>query len=171
MQFFANELKILGHVADERGIRMDPHKVDRVLNWKTPTNKDLLRSFIGAVEYLAPNCKGIRIPMGQLSSLTVESRPWRLDDTAQRSFDEVKRIVNEHRDKFRRALGYSPGAELIYVTTDGCLTGGGGYVNQGHDPETANVVAFWSGKWNATQQNHPVHEQELPALVERVVNS
>ena len=53
MQFFAEELKILGHVIDDKGISMDPHKVDKgismdphkvdkVLNWKAPTNKDLL---------------------------------------------------------------------------------------------------------------------------------
>ena len=166
MQFFAEELKILKHVVDDNGIHMDPYKVDKVVSWKTPTNKDLLRSFIGAVEFLAPNCKGIRIPMGQLSSLTAESRPWRWDDTAQRSFNKVKQIVSEHRDGRRKALDYSPGAAPIYVTTDGCLTGGGGYVSQGKDPENADVVAFWSGKWNAAQQNYPVHEQELLALVE-----
>ena len=166
MQFFAEELKILGHVIDSKGIRMDPHKVDKVVNWKTPTNKDLLRSFIGAVGFLAPDCKGIRIPMGQLSSLTAELRPWRWDATAQRSFDEVKKIVNTHRDDRRRALNYAEGAEPIFVTTDGCLTGSGGFVSQGKDPKKANVVAFWSGKWNSAQQNYPVHEQELLALVE-----
>ena len=166
MQFFAKELKILGHVIDDKGIRMDPHKVDKVLNWKTPTNKDLLRSFIGAVGFLAPDCKGIRVPMGHLSSLTAETRPWKWDETAQRSFDQVKQIVNEHRDNRRKALDYRAGADPIYVTTDGCLTGGGGYVSQGKNPETANVVAFWSGKWNAAQQNYPVHEQELLSLVE-----
>ena len=76
MQFFAEELRILGHVIDDRGISMDPHKVNKVLNWKVPTNKELLRSFIGAVGFLAPNCKGIRILMGHLSSLTSESCPW-----------------------------------------------------------------------------------------------
>ena len=166
MQFFAEELKILGHIIDGKGIRMDPHKVDKVINWKTPTNKDLLRSFIGAVGFLAPDCKGIRIPMGHLSSLTAESRLWRWDATAQRSFDDVKRIVEEHRHDHRKALDYSEGADPIYVTTDGCLTGGGGYVSQGKDPKTANVVAFWSGKWNSAQQNYPVHELELLALVE-----
>ena len=59
MQFFAEELKILGHIIDDNGIRMDPHKVDKVVSWKNPTNKDLLRSFIGAVGFLAPDCKGI----------------------------------------------------------------------------------------------------------------
>ena len=166
MQFFTKELKILGHVIDKRGIRMDPHKVDKVLNWKTPTNKELLRSFIGAVGFLAPDCKGIRIPMGQLSSLTAELKTWRWDATAQRSFEEVKNIVNEYRNNRRKALDYSKEAEPIYVTTDGCLTGRGGYVSQGKDPKTANVVAFWPGKWNSAQQNYPVHELELLALVE-----
>ena len=96
MQFFTKELKILGHVIDKKGILMDPHKVDKISNWKVPTNKDLLRSFIGAVGFLAPDCKGIRIPMGHLSGMTNESRPWQWDDTAQRAFDEVKKIVESH---------------------------------------------------------------------------
>ena len=85
---------------------------------------------------------------------------------AQRLFEEVKNIVNEYRNNCRKALDYSKEAEPIYVTMDGCLTGGGGYVSQGKDPKTANVVAFWSGKWNSAQQNYPVHELELLALVE-----
>ena len=166
MQFFAEELKILGHIIDDEGISMDPHKVDKVVSWKVPTNKDLLRSFIGAVGFLAPDCKGIRVPMGYLSGMTSESRPWRWDDTAQRSFDEVKRIVSDHRDQRRQALDYSKDAPPIWVTTDGCLMGGGGYVSQGFDSTTAKVVGFWSGKWNSAQQNYPVHEQELLALIE-----
>jgi hypothetical protein len=166
MQFFAEELRILGHVIDDKGISMDPHKVDKVLNWKAPTNKELLRSFIGAVGFLAPDCQGIRVPMGNLSGMTSESRPWRWDDTAQRSFDEVKRIVNNHKDQRREALDYSEDAPRIWVTTDGSLTGGGGYVSQGNDPNNAKVVGFWSGKWTSAQQNYPVHELELLALVE-----
>ena len=30
----------------------------------------------------------------------------------------------------------------------------------------AKVVTFWSGKFNSAQQNYPVHEQELLAIVE-----
>ena len=74
MQFFTKELKILGHIINNKGISMDPHKVDKVLNWKAPTNKDLLRSFIGAVGFLAPDCNGIRIPMGYLSGMTSDSQ-------------------------------------------------------------------------------------------------
>ena len=104
--------------------------------------------------------------MGHLSGLTSESHPWRWDDTAQRAFDEVKKIVNDHRDQRREALDYAKDAPPIWVTTDGCLTGGGGYVSQGSNPDKAKVVGFWSGKWSSAQQNYPVHELELLALVE-----
>jgi hypothetical protein len=41
LRFLAEELTILGRVIDNEGIRMDPDKVDSVLKWKTPTNRDL----------------------------------------------------------------------------------------------------------------------------------
>ena len=50
--FLTNELKLLGWVIDSNGIHMDPEKVNCILNWKVPTNWDLLRGFIGSVGYL-----------------------------------------------------------------------------------------------------------------------
>ena len=67
--FFASgDLHILGHIIKEQGIIMDPHKVTTIPNWKVPTNKILLASFIGAVGFLANDCKGILILMGVLTS-------------------------------------------------------------------------------------------------------
>lgn len=68
LHFLQRELKILGRIVDDDGIRMDPHKVDSVLKWKVPTNRDLLRGFLGAVGYLADDAARIRIPMGILSN-------------------------------------------------------------------------------------------------------
>jgi hypothetical protein len=63
LQFFKDELNILGHIIDVDGIRMDPAKVDTIINWKTPTNKSLALSFIRSVGYLANGCMDVRIPM------------------------------------------------------------------------------------------------------------
>ncbi|KDQ09804.1 hypothetical protein BOTBODRAFT_641298, partial [Botryobasidium botryosum FD-172 SS1] len=54
----------------------------------------------------------------------------------------------------------------IWLVTDACLTGASGYICQGADFKSANVIAFWSGKFNPAQQNYPVHEQELLAIIE-----
>jgi hypothetical protein len=42
LHFLKTELKVLGQLITNDGICMDPDKVDSVLNWKTPTNRDLL---------------------------------------------------------------------------------------------------------------------------------
>ena len=69
LQILSPTLSLLGHTIDEHGIRMDSDKVDNVINWKTPTNRDLLCGFLGSVGYLADNVPGVQIPMGILSSL------------------------------------------------------------------------------------------------------
>jgi hypothetical protein len=59
LHFLKSELKILGRIVSHGGIRMDPDKVDTVVNWKTPTNRDLLRGFLGSVGYLADDIPGV----------------------------------------------------------------------------------------------------------------
>ena len=55
IQLFQKELKILGHIVNNQGIRMDPHKVESIQQWKVSTNKDLLQGFLGFVSYLTLN--------------------------------------------------------------------------------------------------------------------
>ena len=40
--FITPSLKLLGWIVDDEGIQMDSAKVDLVINWKVPTNRDLL---------------------------------------------------------------------------------------------------------------------------------
>lgn len=165
LHFFVEELSILGHIIDHNGIKMDPAKVDKVTSWKTPVNKEQLSSFIGAVGFLAPGCEGIRIPMGTLSAVAAPQSRWTWGPTQQRAFDDVRHRVQLWRDEHRIAPDYSPGAPPINLTTDASLTGASGVLSQGTDIHTARVIAFWSGKFTTTQQNYPVHEQELLAIV------
>ena len=166
MNFFTLKLKILRHIIDDKGIAMDPHKVDSVVNWKVPTNKSLLSSFLGAVGFLAPDCQGIRIPMGILTPMTSRSKPWNWTNTHQRAFEQVKEIVHQFRNNRHIALNYSEGMLAINLVMDASLTGASRYISQGDDLTTVKVVTFWSGKFNSAQQNYPVHKQELLVIVE-----
>jgi Reverse transcriptase (RNA-dependent DNA polymerase) len=79
LQFFKDKLHILEHVIDADGIRMDPEKVDKIISWKTPTNKSLVSSFIGAIGYLAPGCMGIRVPLQVLSNVAAPTHFMEVD--------------------------------------------------------------------------------------------
>jgi hypothetical protein len=73
---------------------MDHEKVESVLAWKTPMNRDSLRGFLGAVSYLADDLAKVRIPMATLHALTGDTVLFRWEYMHQRAFEDVKRIVD-----------------------------------------------------------------------------
>jgi hypothetical protein len=68
-------------------------------------------------------------------------------------------------DEFRSCMG-KEGADSIWYMTDACINGVAAVIAQGKDWKTARVAAFPSAKMTGTQQNYPVHEQEMLAGVE-----
>jgi hypothetical protein len=169
LHFLCSELQILGRIVTDEGIRMDPYKVDCVLNWKTPTNRDLLQGFLGSVGYLAEDIPNIRIPMGVLHKLTGDAVPFRWGYTEQRAFEDVKMLVQSARDHHRVPIDYAPNAPQVWMVTDGCATGVAGVVSQGNDWKSAKIAAFYSAKLNSAQQNYPVHEIEMLAGIETML--
>ena len=45
--FWLNEVSFLGHIVSTEGIRVDPTKIEVVVNWKPPRNVTEVRSFLG----------------------------------------------------------------------------------------------------------------------------
>ena len=168
--FIAPELKLLGRIIDDDGIRMNTEKVDSVVNWKVPINRDLLRGFIGTVGYLADDILNVRIPLGILSSITGDTVPFCWGYTEQRAFEEVKSLVHDSRNHCRVPLDYSPGAPMIWMITDGCATGISGVISQGSEWKNAKIAAFYSAKLNTAQQNYPVHEIEMLTGIETMLH-
>lgn len=106
LHFLCREMKILGRVVDAEGVRMDPAKVDLVLSWKVPTNKELLCGFLGSVGYLTDNIATVCIPMGILTSLTGSESSFKWDYTHQCAFNEIKRLVHTHHAHHHVPLDY-----------------------------------------------------------------
>jgi hypothetical protein len=88
LQLLKSELSILGRIVDDEGIKMDPHKVDVILNWKTLTNRDLLHRFFfffffesslfppHCVQYARdPSCT-VKIQANILNPLYIVSSAW-----------------------------------------------------------------------------------------------
>lgn len=169
LHFLPQQLKLLGHIITRDGIKMDPEKVDSVAAWKTPTNRDLLRGFIGSVGYLADNVEGVRIPLDVLNRLTGDTVAFCWGPTEQRAFELVKTLVQDHRDSHRVPMKYGPDADPVHLVTDGCISGVAGKLSQGPDWKTAPIIAFYSAKLSPAQQNYAVHEIELLAGLETMM--
>ena len=46
-EFWLNEVSFLGHIVSKEGIRVDPKKIEVVVEWKPPRNVTEVRSFLG----------------------------------------------------------------------------------------------------------------------------
>ena len=169
LRFLCKEVKILGRIVTNDGIRMDPEKVDGILNWKVPTNRTLCKGFIGSVGYLADDIFKVRVPLGVLSEACAETRPFRWSYTEQRAFDTIKRYMSSCAPHSCVPLEYGSDQDPIWVMTDACGNGIGGVIAQGKDWKNAKVAAFYSAKMSSAQRNYPVHEQELSAGVETML--
>ena len=70
-EFEKTQLKFLGHVVDQDGIRADPDKTSAIENMKPPTTVPDLRRFMGMVNQLrkfSPHLADITQPLRQLLS-------------------------------------------------------------------------------------------------------
>ena len=57
-EFWLTEVSFLGHIVSKEGIRVDPKKIEVVVEWKPPKNVTEIRSFLGPVGYYRRFVKG-----------------------------------------------------------------------------------------------------------------
>ncbi|KAG2058594.1 hypothetical protein BDR06DRAFT_831203, partial [Suillus hirtellus] len=77
---------------------LNPHKVDKVVNWKTPTSKELLMQFIGLVGYLASGCSRVHVDMQHLCKVAAQTTQWTWTLTDQCAFNLVKVCIKMHHN-------------------------------------------------------------------------
>ena len=49
--FWPKEVFFLGHIVNAEGIKVDPAKIEAIVNWNPPRNVTKVRSFVGLVGY------------------------------------------------------------------------------------------------------------------------
>ena len=49
--FWLKKVSFLGHIMSTEGIRVDPTKIEAILNWKSPRSVIEVRSFLGLAKY------------------------------------------------------------------------------------------------------------------------
>ena len=90
-EFHKRQIKFLGHVIDQDGVRPDPDKLSAILEMDAPTNLTQLRRFMGMVNQLGKfsrNCAEISQPLRELLS---PKRAWSWGPEQKRSFSQLKK--------------------------------------------------------------------------------
>lgn len=150
------EVKFMGHVICQDGLKPDPDKVQGIKEMPTPTSKQDLKRLLGMVNYLqkfAPNLSEVTAPMRDLLK---EGNQFRWDEQVQGcSFKRVKEILSA-----APVLKYFDPKDDVELQCDASDRGLGACLMQGGQP-----VAYVSRSMTETEGNYAQIEKEMLAIL------
>jgi hypothetical protein len=158
------ELRCLGHAINQHGIRIDPAKVNEIINWPIPTTSKELQSFLGLCGFVRQHVRHYSDITAHLESIKNEKHIPYNDPTYLDCINAVKLAVST-----APILKYPDFNRRFEIATDASACGVGGVLYQPEQDDehiTANnIVAICSRKLAPHQVRWPVYKKELYGVV------
>ena len=137
------------------GIRVNPTKIEAIVNWKLPRNVIEMRSFLGLAGYYRRFVKGFSVIASSLTKLLRKGVKFEWDDKCQSSFEQLKKIL------VKTPMLTQPTSGREYAMYSDASKFGLGCVLM----QDEKVVAYASRQLKPHEQNYPTHDLELAAVV------
>jgi len=137
------------------GIKVDPAKIEAIMNWERPKTPTEIRSFLGLAGYYRRFVQDFSRIATPLTKLTRKNEKFIWNEKCEESFQELKkRLVSAPV----LSLPDDQGNFVIY--SDASYKGLGCVLMQ-HD----KVIAYASRQLKPHEQKYPTHDLELAAIV------
>ena len=119
-EFFMNRTKWLGHEIDENGIKPNEEKIETKLKLNPPENTKELKSYLGAIQYMAKFLPKFLEQTDRLKKFLKKNEPWSWGEEQQKDFKKLKQMLTEGP-----CLAHYAKDKDNIVTTDASTTGFG----------------------------------------------
>ena len=93
--FWLKEVSFLGHIVSAEGIRVDPAKIEAMVNWTPPRSVTEVRSFLGLAGYYRRFMKGFSVIASPLTKLLKKGVKFEWTNKYQNSFEQLKEMLVE----------------------------------------------------------------------------
>lgn len=150
-----NEIKFLGHIFNESGVRPDGDKIESIVKMPIPANVKELQRFLGMVNYLGPFIENLSAKNRNLRELLRNDVQWHWFEKHTNEFDNLKKEIT----KFPVLTYYDPKKELV-LSVDASKFALGATIMQDRHP-----IAYASVSLTESQRNYAQIEKELFAIV------
>ena len=161
-EFLKAEVKFLGHVVTDEGVKMDPEKLAAVTNWPEPQNVKDLRGFLGLATYYRKFVHRFAELTFPLNKLLRKNEPFIMGKDQRLA---IKHLVNALTQG--PILAQPDLSKTFILDTDASDTGIGAVLSQ-IGPQGEKVVAYFSKSLSRSESNYCTTRKELLALVKSV---
>ena len=159
-EFFLNRTKWLGNEIDENGIKPNEEKIEAIQKLNPSKNTKELKSFLGAIQYMAKFLPKLSERTDRLRKLLKKNEPWNWEEEKQKDFEKIKQMLTEGP-----CLAHYAKDKDNIVTTDASTTGLGITLWQKQDDGNKKPIAYGSRYLNETEKKYSIGELELLAVV------
>ena len=154
-EFLLNEVSFLKHIVSKEGIRVDPKKIEVVVEWKPTRNVTEVRSFLGLAGYYRRFVKGFFMTVAPMMRLLQKNVKYEWSEKCQRSFDKLKTFLTE------APILTQPTCGKKYVSFSYASLNGLGCVLI----QEGKVVAYASRQLKPHEKNYSTRDLELAVIV------
>ncbi|GJV36651.1 putative reverse transcriptase domain-containing protein [Tanacetum coccineum] len=153
--FWLESVQFLGHVINNKGVHVDPAKVEAIRNWSAPTTPKEVRQFLGLAGYYRRFIEGFSLISKPLTKLTQKNKKYEWGTEEDEAFQTLK-----HKLCSAPILALPEGTENFVVYCDASLKGYGAVLMQ-----REKVIAYASRQLKKHEENYTTHDLELGAVV------
>ena len=157
--FFHRELRFLGFVVSDKGIAIDPEKIEAVKKYPQPKNLKELRGFLGLTGFYRKHIKDYGTLADPMYKALQKDTKFVWAESLQSSFTALTTALCQ-----APILGYPNFSEPFTLCTDASLVGIGAVLSQGKAPQD-RVIAYSSKTFSKGQRNYSATKRELFAVV------
>jgi hypothetical protein len=159
-EFFAEETTFLGLIVGANGIRMDPKKIETIVNWKTPTCLTDVQAFIGFGNFYRRFIRDFSKIISPLVRLTKKGVQFNFNPACEEAFNNLKTAFTQ-----APVLACFDWDKDVILETDASDFVSAGVMSQYGDDGILRPVAFFSKKHSATECNYEIYDKELLAII------
>jgi hypothetical protein len=159
-EFEVQSTKYLGFIIEAgKGIRMDPAKVEAIMDWKAPTSAKGVLGFLGFANFYRRFIRDFSRIAAPLYELVKKDTAFNWSSETDQAFQRLKQAFVQAPVLAQ----FDPDHETV-LETDSSGYCSGGVLSQVKG-DVLRPVAFFSKKHSPAECNYPIYDKELLAII------
>ena len=159
-EFEVQSTKYLGFIIEAgKGLRMDPAKVEAIMDWKAPTGVKGVLGFLGFANFYRRFIRDFSRITAPLYGLVKKDTVFHWSPKADQAFQRLKQAFVQAP----LLAQFDPDHETV-LETDSSGYCSGGVLSQVKG-DVLRPVAFFSKKHSPAECNYPIYDKELLAII------